>query len=202
MYKCATWQQCLTTPPTRRGVHVHFPLHVRMYTCGRCQMALIVTISCPSPPRFCSPQFSPQTFLSICSISETSLIPLRKTFSASSTSRVCFWTKPTWLKTKKQKKAQFIFLSLIFFLLAVRPNTVCDSRTEPFRYQSMWSHQVSNHSSLQYQSLHVANFSFKRHNIVRNRAESLLRRFCFMNSEFPSFHLRYSCDVTRDPRGT
>lgn len=136
MYKCATGQQCLTTPPTRRGVHVHFPLHVRMYTCGRCQMALIVTISCPSPPRFCSPQFSPQTFLSICSISESSLTPLRKTFSASSTSRVCFWTKPTWLKTKNKKS------TVLFF----KPNLLSPrSSTEYSVWQSYGAVQVPKH---------------------------------------------------------
>lgn len=53
-------------------------------------------ISCPSPPRFWPPRFSPRSFWWICSISESSLIPRMRTVSASSTSRVCFWTKPTW----------------------------------------------------------------------------------------------------------
>lgn len=57
------------------------------------------SVSCPTPPRFYSPRFSPPTFCWICSISESSLIPLMKSVSVSSTSRVCFWTKPTWWET-------------------------------------------------------------------------------------------------------
>lgn len=93
MYNCATWQHVSITAPACSRVHI-----TNMYTRAALGHG---AISCPSPPRFCSARASPGTFWSICSISDSSLIPRTRSVSASSTSRVCFWTKPTRCRRRR-----------------------------------------------------------------------------------------------------